>query len=228
LEKLMVMSSKSRADKDWYRNSNWNPEIETKFFEKLRRARDKAQYLKIQAACLTATHPREAFKLIEKFFELGESLFVPDAYLAEANAHLTLGQNSEAVDSFKKALERERLVPSYKTTAWSEFALLVADRRLEPHFDEAVRVLAEHGSNLMFASELFAWHGAYALIQAARGDQVVAKEHAVKALEAAKMGHSGLRYHPTAGLVGGEHKEIRKKLRRLTRGHFLSALPPWL
>ena len=140
------------------------------------------------------------------------------------SAFVALGQTGEAVDSYKKALERERQRPSYRTTAWSEFVLLVADRRLESDFDEALRVLGENQSGLIFPKLMFAWHGAYALIQAQMGHRQGAKEHAVKALEAAQMGHSGFRRHPKIGLVGSEHDGIRKKLRHLARGSLWETL----
>jgi tetratricopeptide (TPR) repeat protein len=221
------MASKAREDKDWFRNARWNSEIESKFFEKLHRARDKAQYLKIQAACLAKSHPRVALDLLDKFFALGDSLFIPDAHVAAANAYVVLGRTSEAVDSYHKALERERLHPGYRTTAWSEFVLLVADRRMKAQFDEALRVLADNKRDLIFPNLMFAWHAAFALVQSERGEQAVAKEHAFKALEAAKMGHSGFRYHPTVGLVGIEHNGIKRKLRRLTRSILWRSLVPW-
>lgn len=52
---------------DWFRNSNWNDAIETAFFAKLRRARSKAQYLKIQACTLAEKHPEVALRLLDQY-----------------------------------------------------------------------------------------------------------------------------------------------------------------
>ncbi|MFM9848084.1 MAG: hypothetical protein ACKVP3_13095 [Hyphomicrobiaceae bacterium] len=42
---------------DWFRNTSWDADIEAAFFKKLSRARDKAQYLRIQASHLASSQP---------------------------------------------------------------------------------------------------------------------------------------------------------------------------
>ena len=49
-----------------FSNSEWNPEVEAHFFAKLKRARDKAQYLRIQACSLAKTQPRVALMLLNE------------------------------------------------------------------------------------------------------------------------------------------------------------------
>lgn len=203
------------ANADWYRNQIWTAEIEEAFFEKLRRARDKAQYLKIQAGILAPTEPTVALMLLEKFLELKEDFFLADALVAQANAYVALGKTEDAVRAFQNALERERIFPNLKTTAWSEFTLLVAHLKLRSHFEEALRVLDESRDNLLFPRSVFAWNAAFALIQVERGDHGLARGHAQKALAAARMKHSGIARHATAGLVGPEYSEIEDKLNNL-------------
>ncbi|MFZ1085811.1 MAG: hypothetical protein WAN35_12675 [Terracidiphilus sp.] len=205
---------------EWYRNTKWNPEIEAKFFEKLSRARDKAQYLVAQSHNLAESHPQVALSLLDKFFALGKEFFLPEAHVTAANAYLSLGQIDKTVDAYKKALEIERLRPSYRTTAWNEFILLVSGHNLESEFDEALRVLNENRSNLIFPKLVFAWHGAYALIQSQRGHREEARDNAIKALEAAQRGHSGFQRHSKIGLVGPEDDAIKKRLQKLTRKSF--------
>src|ERR1700751_4420690 len=118
----------AKAREDWYRNRTWTPEIETEFFKKLGRSRQKAQYLKIQATCLAKTHPETALMLLEKFFALKEDFFLADALVASSEACLSLGRTEDAVAALKKAMNREREFPNYRSSAWFDFVLLVADR----------------------------------------------------------------------------------------------------
>ena len=73
-------------------------------------------------------------------------------------------------------------------------------------------MLKEHQSHLAFPVDRFEWYAAHALILAADGDRKGAREHAIKALEAAKASHSGFRYHPEVGLVGSQYDALRDRL----------------
>src|SRR5579863_1428944 len=169
---------------DWFRNKEWSGEVAARFFEKLRRAKDKAQYLRVQASCLADSDPKAALSLLDQYFALGENWDWAEAFVVAATAHLSLGETNQAIRSLRNALEKERQPPSVQTTAWSMFALLVAERRMESHFEEALQVLTEHGTRFAFPVEEFQWHAAYALILAAQGDRSAAREHATKALHA--------------------------------------------
>src|SRR5215469_702284 len=125
----MVFAQMSRYD--WFRNVKWDAATEAHFNEKLRRARDKAQPLRIQAYYLQNANPKAALALLDRYFALGINFDMASAFLHQAEAYLTLGDQEEALRSLEKALQREREFPSVKTQAWSRFALLVAERKLD-------------------------------------------------------------------------------------------------
>jgi len=205
------------APERWFCNEEWNPSIEEHFFEKLRRARDKTQYLKIQAGCLCKKHPQVALALLEKFFALdGDSIFRAEAFLHQADAHLSLGAKQKAIESFQKALQRQREFPNVITAVWSEYGLLVATEKMSELFDDALKVLQEHKTGLLLPVDQFLWYGIYALITDARGEHQAAKDYAAKALHFSGLTHSGLRYHPKLGLVEARYESLKATLRWLT------------
>jgi tetratricopeptide (TPR) repeat protein len=197
---------------EWFRNENWSPAIETHFFEKLKRARDKSQYLRIQAGYLAENRPEIALMLLEKYFSLGDHFDKAQAFLDQATAYTSLGRIEEAIWSLLKALKREQEFPNLRTQAWSSYALLVVSNNLKSQFEKTTQILDEQKSQLTFPVDKFVWHAAYALIKEAQGSLQAARDEANEALAAAQMDHSGFRYHPKVGLVGSDYDEIRNRL----------------
>ena len=128
---------------DWFRNKKWDAATEAQFNEKLRRARNKAQYLRIQAGYLANISPKAALALLDRYFALGDHFDIAQAFLDQAEAHLTLGAQEEALRSLENALRREHEFPNLKTNAWSRYALLVAEKKLDHLYDNALQVLRE-------------------------------------------------------------------------------------
>ncbi len=203
---------------DWFRNADWNDSIAARFEAKLRRARKKQQYLRIQALALATTHPNVALALLERYFALPNQFDHALAHCTRATALRAVGRLDEAVQAYEAALQREREFPNALTYAYLELPLLVASESLDHLFDRALRLLEDNKGRVLFPLDHFMWHAAYALISAAKGEVMQATLHAAAALQASSIRDSGLQYHSAVGLVGGRHKKIVERLRGLTCG----------
>jgi tetratricopeptide (TPR) repeat protein len=200
------------ARHDWYRNTDWNSAIEEAFFAKLRRARDKSQYLRIQACVLAQEHPAIALLLLDQYFSLGEHLDHAQAHVDRASAYLSLGDTSQAISSYEAALAVEEKRPMVITQAWLDLAFLIATQGIKARYEQALQLLHKHKSRLKFPVDFFRWHAAQALISLWLGDIAAAREHAHTALDAAAKDHSGFRLHASIGLVGKKYEHIRQLL----------------
>lgn len=197
---------------DWCTNADWNDEIKAGFFQKLKRARDKVQPLRAQAASLTESHPMVALELLQLYFEAGDDLLKPLAYWIQADAYKALGDVNLAIASLECALVEERRYSAITTQACIEIPFLVATLALRERYVRARQLLAESGDELVFPVQHFKWHAANALILAATDDLSSARRHALAALQHAASADSGFRRHRSLGLVGPTHDELRARL----------------
>ena len=93
---------------DWFRNRDWNDKIEAAFYEKLRRARRKEQYLRIQACILADSCPKVALKLLDEYFELKDDFDhaqVSDAPSGVDYIQLSSGMNHSCALTSEGAVE---------------------------------------------------------------------------------------------------------------------------
>jgi tetratricopeptide (TPR) repeat protein len=204
------------ATDDWFRNTEWNSSIEEAFFNKLGRARRKEQYLRIQASTLASSHPKVALRLLEEYFTLKDDFDHAQAHVDRATAYIALNRLDQAIASYESAIEREREFPELQTQAVLDLPFLIATRRIEQLYDRCIELLSASQGHLMFPVDHFRWHAANALILSARGRTSTAREHALQALVAARKDKSGFSYHPSVGLVGDRHQDLRKELERLS------------
>ena len=201
---------------NWYQNTQWSAAIEAAFEERLRRARRKTQYLRIQASTLARSNPMIALRLLERYFELADDdLENAQAHVDRATALSALGRSSEAIAAYEAALAREAAFPSLLTQAYLGLPYLVAITGDRDFYSLATRVLRNHEHRLTFPVEHFRWHAARALIAADSNQPDSARLHARKALSAAERQHSGYRFHPSFGLVGVEDESVIQRLKTI-------------
>ena len=197
----------------WFRNSRWNEDIAGVFEQRLKRARRKGQYLRIQASSLANTEPKVALQLLDRYFALGDDFDLAQGHVDRARAFLALGEQELAFESFECALEREREFPKMQTLAPLEFPYLIAIHGVRGRFEQALSILASIDLQLMlmFPIDRFKYHAAKALILVG-SDPSAAKAAGLKALEAAGADHSGFRYHPSVGLVRDGQTQVISRL----------------
>lgn len=205
---------------DWYRNSNWDAGIETAFFQKLKRARNKFEYLRIQASYLSERHPRTALRLLGEAFELGENFDTASAHVAAAEAYLALDQIDDAVESYEAAIAREVEFPTLQTEARIKLPFLIVTMGIEDKYERAIEILDTHTCTVYFHSDGYKWNATKALIMQFYGLCDEAKQFAQAALSAAQVTDSGLRYHRKVGLFRrkGRATKVYEKVEKLAKG----------
>lgn len=197
---------------EWFRNTAWNASIEKAFDDKLRRARRREQYLRIQACTLARSHPDVALKLLDRYFALPDDFDHAQAHVDRATAYLALGRVADALAAYEHALAREAVFPQVRTEAYIAFPYVVATRGVREQYPRALELLLQHESRLVFPVDHFLWHTVRAMLAAVALDEATAKAHSQLALEAAAREHSGFRSHPTVGLVTKQYDEVVKQL----------------
>lgn len=200
---------------DWYRNDNWSEEIEDAFFAKLKRARRKEQYLRIQASIIASTHPDVALTLLKRYFSLKDDFDHAQAYCDKAKAHLVKGEIEQALSSYSKALSREHDFPNLKTDAYILYPITIIENKVTELYYSANEVLDKNENRLMFPVDYFRWYAAKAIIEFEMGNIKLAKIHAGKSLDAAKIKKSGFRVHQKLGIVGEKYSAIVNELRAI-------------
>ena len=125
--------------------------------------------------------------------------------MAKANAYFALNDLEKCIAAFKEVLYREREFPKHQTGVYLDYPYLVATRKIENEYANAIDVLDEHIDRLMFPLDYYKWHASKALINSDSSE-------AQKALDAAKVKRAGFRFHQDVGLVGKEHETTIKHL----------------
>lgn len=207
---------------EWFRRTTWSDADREDFNAHLKRSRgagNKAQYLRIQGFHLAeAGHHSAAIELLDRLFaEFPQAIELAQAYAQKAASLAKLGDLESAIHEYRAALQSEREFPNVRTNAWLDFGWLVVERELTDHYDEVTRVFQEFhkDAGLKFPAIEYRYAAIQAFLADARGESAQARIFAKQALAEAAKNHSGLRYHPTVGLVGSERSTFENRLRTL-------------
>jgi tetratricopeptide (TPR) repeat protein len=200
---------------DWYRNTDWNEEIAEAYFAKLKRARSKDQYLRIQANYLASSHPEVALELLEQFFALNDPFDYAQAYCDKAKAYIAQGNTEEAIKAYQSALEQESTKKGVLTEAYIALPMLIAEHELKDQYRYGVELLKNNIDRLTFPVDHFRFHSALAIFEKGLGNMEEASKQAGLALDAAHIKKSGFRFHQKLGLVGKKYADIVGKLKKI-------------
>lgn len=215
------MPAKRAERRDWFRRTTWTAQDQEEFFARLRRARtsSRGQYLLIQAGAIKECYPDEAFRLLQILLdEYPARTWLALAYLTMANCHVIKNQPEQAVECFRNALQQEKDFPNVRTNAWLDYATYVIESQWTACYPEILdTLLGEPYDRLMFPCQLYAFHGAIAVIcdHFARPEE--AAQHARLALGFAQQENSGFRYHAIVGLVTSANRKTIQQLKRIAR-----------
>ncbi len=202
-------------DKNWFRNETWDGTIADHFFKKLGRARDKAQYLKLQAWHLAESYPDVAHLLLDRYFEFPVDVFRSEAFTIRAKAYVAQGKIAEAISSYEDALAREAEFPNSLTHAFLDLPLLIVIQSLADKYQRATEILMMNKKRLTFPVEHFLWNAINALIAKQMLRLEESREFALCAMQAANTQHSGFRYHPDVGLVSDKYSDLLERIKAL-------------
>ena len=202
---------------DWYRNEEWDDEIESNFFARLNRARSQRdQYLAIQALSLSESNPEVSIQLTDHYFETRTDCF-NDArvFLARAEAHRKLKNVRNAIEAYKAATGKESESRQFPTGSALELVYFIAAEGLDDHYDLAISLFEADTSESIFPVAVFKWNAAMALISHRQGRERKARQYAHGALEAASTRETGLTYHRDLGVVDESFVRTLEELKKI-------------
>ena len=206
---------------NWYRNTDWNDDIETQFLQRLKRSRgeyNKAQYARIQASYLSKEFPKISLKLIDMIItEWPSESHLADTYFLKAKCYIQLSYSEkEIIENFKKSLEQQKIYPNSQNDAYLEYPIFVISNNLKEFYIDAKSVLNENEDKTMFSVDRYKHYLCLAIITDSNGESELARDYADLALKECEKTESGLRYHPTVGLVKEIDQELNEKLIKLS------------
>jgi hypothetical protein len=206
---------------EWYQNREWDSSRAAEFLKRARRAKHrKLHYFQSQASVLLEEHiPQAALELLN---ELASDQPLHHRHAAthrlRAQALEALDRIPEASSAFRTALEIERRSKHEKAGVALRFGFFAVQRNLKAFYPEIESAMMEDPPLVVLPDDELMFHAFCAVLPEEKGQGQAAREHAVKALEAASKTHSGWSRHPDAGLVKNVDQAIKATLERLATG----------
>ncbi len=128
---------------EWFRNDAWDADIAARFEARLAKARNRSQYLTIQAYCLLATQPEVATTLARRAIVLDDPTQTARAGLYLGTGLAMTGAVDAATEALEGAIEAQARHPAFRTAAHLDQALLIAAVEREDLYPRAWVRLAE-------------------------------------------------------------------------------------
>ena len=217
------------SKEDWYRNTDWNDQIESEFESRLKRSRGnyhKAQYLRIQASYLLNSEIKE---LQEKGVEFMKRVIknYPEEKFSTIHGNEQLADFYLKNESFDKAEKHYKIVTDYYyaetrsgTTGLADLKLCETilkskqSNKLQEVYQMATDKFKETGGSLMMNSDKFYYADLMANLCYEMGKVDEASEFAKSALELSNISEPQFNRHKTVGLIKAK-KEQLERLKRI-------------
>ena len=199
-------------DKNWFRNTTWNEEIEEHFFKKLNRVRDRrmqAQYLNLQAGALIYTKDTELMKVAEILINKqlqeysDDLLFKSSAYHLLGEIYGFRGNFDKVLEYYKQAIDFEAIFSKSITNSFMNYAEVVVKTNRTDLFDDVEKMFTEerYVSAVAFPLTKYLKYSILSIISKHKGNVEQAKYYADLAEQNVMLQQSGFAKHQSLGLV---------------------------
>lgn len=210
---------------DWFREPCLSEESRTEFERRLSRARSsRPEYLRIQAhSLLSAGSFDSALDLVDRI-----RADHPDhltAWILEQRGDClrALRRSGEAIEAYVQALEEMKRDRGLLGNAHFSLAELVCEINRDDLYERTLGYLTEFWDSApLFPAHEMQQFGWTAILLDRLGQSEEAKPPARRALAAVAKQRSKAANHPTLGLVGDSHPEMRRELERIVGSAFQS------
>jgi hypothetical protein len=213
---------------EWYRAPTWTAEQQELFESKLKRARKRVGYMRVQGSVLAGSDKRSdrdaGKKLLRRAIAEGTKGSIDSIDYGEGYwAMFVLGKAEERHGNFEAAAaayrgvhEARESLPGLRLPAALHLAALIAKAGWTEKFAEANALLdwTWERDRPIFRNQIFDYCVARARIASGLGNDDAAAHFAGEALAIASVDEPQLPRHPTVGLVEPDQRILRE-MRRL-------------